>query len=101
MTIIYSKDGTKKVDIDTSTLLGDVARDRKIYRQGDNAQLWRSKNGTYFKGMCLDHAQKRGGIVNCYNFIPLTDIEAKNWVIYYYGPSELENFGFSDDATMI
>lgn len=94
MTYIYSVDGTKKVDIDKATLLGDVASDLGIYQQGASSQLWRSANGSYFKGMCLDHAKGRGGVAKYYVFIPLTEEEAKRWVVEYYGASELANFGF-------
>lgn len=95
MTYIYSKDGTKKVDIDAAICLGDVCTDLKIDRQGDNSQLWCSKNGSYFKGSCLGHATKRS------TFIPLTPAEAKRWVIRYYGADELPRFGFVNDAEEI
>ena len=101
MTIIYSKDGTKKVDIDSAKLLGDVADDLKIYQQGDNSQLWRSASGTYFKGLCLHHAKGRGGIVDHCKFIPITENQARLWVLDYYGPSHLKKFGFLDEATLI
>ena len=92
MTYIYSQDGTKKVDIDASTCLGDVYTDLKIDRQGDNSQLWRSKNGSYFKGSCLGRGSR---------FIPLTHAAAKAWVIKYYGADELPRFGFANDAEEI
>ena len=101
MTYIYSKDGSKKVNIDEATLLGDVADDLKIYQQGDNSQLWRSKNGSYFKGMCLDHAKGGGRIVNYCKFIPITEHQARCWVLDYYGPSKLRKFGFLDEASEI
>ena len=99
---IYSKDGSKKVNIDTATLLGDVARDRKIYQQGDNTQLWRSKSGAYFKGMCLENARGGGsGICSCMHFIPISKDAAKFWVMDYYGAEALARFGFGDDAEEI
>lgn len=101
MTLIYSHDGAKKVDIDSAKLLGDVATDRKIYQQGDNSQLWRSAGGTYFKGMCLDNARGCGGVVDYCKFIPISEHQARLWVLDYYGPSALSRFGFSDDATLI
>lgn len=101
MTYIYSKDGTKKVDIDKATMLGDVASDLKIYQQGDNSQLWRSASGSYFKGCCLHHAQGTGGIAKYERFIPMTRDAAKHWVLDYYGPGSLGEFGFSDDADEI
>lgn len=98
---IYSKDGTQKVNIDTATLLGDVAEEKKIYRQGDNSQLWRSKSGAYFKGTCLHHARGGSGICSFSHFIPLSKEAAKHWVLDYYGASALERFGFVDDAEEI
>ena len=95
MTYIYSYDGTKKVDIDSATCLGDVYTDLKFDQQGDNSQLWRSKTGSYFKGSCLGHATKYS------RFIPLTPVEAKQWVIRYYGTDELPRFGFVNDAEEI
>lgn len=101
MTYIYSKDGTKKVDIDKATMLGDVDSDLKIYQQGDNSQLWRSASGSYFKGSCLHHEQGTGGIAKYTKFIPMTPDAAKQWVLHYYGPDALGEFGFSDDADEI
>ena len=101
MTYIYSNDGTKKVDIDKATCLGDVARDLKIYQQGDDSQLWRSAKGSYFKGCCLDHAVGRGGYMKYDRFVPITEAAAKRWVIDYYGSAELERFGFANDAEEI
>lgn len=98
---IYSKDGSQKVNIDTATLLGDVARDKNIYRQGDNSQLWRSKSGAYFKGMCLHHARGAEGTCSFKHFIPLSREAAKTWVLNYYGASDLARFGFTDDAEEI
>lgn len=99
--IIYSRDGSQKVNIDLAVLLADVAREKKIYQQGDNTQLWRSKSGAYFKGMCLDHARGGTGICNFAHFIPISKEAAKQWVLYYYGPSELARFDFADDAEEI
>ncbi len=101
MTYIYSKDGTKKVNIDAAKLLGDVLDDLNIDRQGDNSQLWRSKGGSYFRGSCLNHAQGCGGIVSFCNFVPMSESAAKNWVLDYYGPDALERFGFIDDSEEI
>ena len=101
MTYIYSKNGSQKVNIDDATMLGDVAADLHIYQQGDNTQLWRSKNGSYFRGSCLHHAQGHGGVAKYQKFVPMTKAEAKAWVVDYYGPSELERFGFADNADEI
>ena len=101
MTYIYSIDGSKKVDIDTATMIGDVGSDLKIYQQGNDSQLWKSANGSYFKGMCLHHAQGVGGIVKYARFIPMSYNAAKQWVLYYYGPAKLSEFGFVDDAEEI
>lgn len=100
-TFIYSKDGSKKVNLSKATLLGDVLGEKNICQQGDNSQLWRSAAGSYFKGGCLQHALGHGGVVNCYKFIPISSEEAKRWVINYYGGAELARFGFEDDAQEI
>ena len=95
---IYSEDGMSKVNISKATLLADVLRDKNICRQGDNSQLWRSCNGHYFRGSCLQYATNGS---SSYRFIPLTFIEAKRWVIDYYGASALAKFGLHDDAKEI
>ena len=101
MTYIYSKNGSQKVNIDDATMLGDVGSDLGIYQQGDNSQLWLSKNGSYFRGCCLHHAQGRGGVAKYQKFVPMTKAEAKAGVIEYYGPGEIERFGFADNAEEI
>ena len=101
MGYIYSVDGTKKVNIDTATLLGDVASELEIYQQGDRTQLWRSANGSYFTGSCLDHWCGSNKIPRFRKFVPMSKAAAKAWVIEYYGSNELENFGFVDDAEEI
>ena len=98
MTHIYSKDGTKKVDIDKATLLGDVARDLEIYQQGENSQLWKSAKGSYFTGCCLDHWQGTGKTPSYTRIVPISNERAKTWVIDYYGPDKLGTFGFKDIA---
>ena len=98
MTHIYSEDGTKKVDIDKATLLGDVNRDLKIDRQGDRTQLWRSAKGSYFTGSCLDHWKGHGKTPEYSRFIPISKEQAKVWVMDYYGPNRLGKFGFEDTA---
>ena len=100
-TFIYSRDGSKKVNLSKATLLGDVLSEKNICQQGDNSQLWRSASGSYFKGGCLHHALGTSGIVNCYKFIPISSTEAKQWVINYYGVNELARFGFEDNAQEI
>lgn len=101
MAYIYSQDGTKKVDIDSATCLGDVYADLNIDRQGDNSQLWRSKNGSYFKGSCLHHVIGSNSDTSYCRFIPLTHAAAKAWIIKYYGADELPRFGFANDAEEI
>lgn len=85
----YSYDGTKKVNLATSTLIGDVLRDKDISRQGDNTQLWRSANGTYFRGMCLEHGPWNKITV-------MTNEQARQWIMNYYGAEKLVECGFED-----
>lgn len=101
MTHIYSKDGTKKVDIDKATLLGDVARDLEIYQQGDNSQLWISAAGSYFTGCCIDNWKGSGETPKYTYIIPISTEQAKAWIIDYYGPTKLVKFGFADNAEEI
>lgn len=85
----YSYDGLKKVNLATSKRIGDVLSDLNISQQGDNSQLWRSANGTYFKGMCLEHGPWNKITV-------LTDSQARSWIMEYYGAKKLVECGFED-----
>ena len=100
-TFIYSKDGSKKVNLSKATLLGDVLREKNICQQGSNSQLWVSASGSYFKGGRLDHALGTSGVVKYVHFIPISSAEAKQWVLNYYGVDELARFGFEDNAQEI
>lgn len=98
-TFIYTRDGTKKVNLAASKLLGDVLRDKNIDRQGDKTQLWKTKNGQYFTGSCLEHvlsSSNSSGSAKFYHPILITEAEARAWVTYYYGGDSLVKFGFAD-----
>ena len=98
---IYTHDGLYKVDITAATLLGDVLRDKNIDRQGEMSQLWKSKNGQYFTGSCLQYITSSTcpNRLAQYYFINLIDIDAaRAWVVKYYGGDALSKFGF--DAAM-
>lgn len=85
----YTYDGMKKVNLATSKLIGDVADDLDIYQQGDKSQLWRSANGTYFRGMCLEHGPWQKITI-------MTDYQARAWIMEYYGAEKLVECGFEE-----
>ena len=66
-----------------------MAVDLDIYQQGDKSQLWRSVNGTYFHGMCLEHGP-------WHKIIIMTDYQARAWIMEYYGAEKLVECGFEE-----
>lgn len=89
-TYLYTDDGAIKVNIKTSTLIGDVLKDLNIARQGNRSQLWRSASGRYFMGSCLDNPLSTSYIY------PISNEAARKWVVQYYGGDKLADFGFED-----